>query len=135
MAHGRVVAHTDLRVWKQSMDLAEDVYRLTWPMPKEEQYGLANQIRRAVSSIPANIAEGAGRNSNRDFVRFLSIARGSLCELETHLMLCERLGLIRVNADVWGRIKLLRTMLTKLMRAVQRRAGLTLPPSLRDPVS
>ena len=70
--------YKDLKVWQKSMDLAEKVYMLTSTYPKEEKYGLINQIQRSVISIPSNIAEGAGRNSNKEFRNFLGIANGSV---------------------------------------------------------
>ncbi len=81
----------DLRVWQLGMQLAEEVYRLSQRFPKAETYGLASQIQRAAVSIPANIAEGHAMGSTKDFLRFLAIAQGSLAELETHLMLAERI--------------------------------------------
>ena len=84
----------DLLVWQKAMDLAEMVYALVKLLPKDEQFELSSQIRRAAVSIPSNIAEGQGRKSNREFMRFLSIARGSRAELETQLMLAQRLGYV-----------------------------------------
>jgi four helix bundle protein len=84
----------ELRVWQLGMQLAEEVYRLSQQFPKHETYGLSSQIQRAVVSIPANIAEGHAMGSTRDFLRYLAIAQGSLAELETHLMLAERLKYI-----------------------------------------
>jgi four helix bundle protein len=81
----------NLKVWQVGMQLAEDVYRLSQGFPKHETYGLSSQIRRAAVSIPANIAEGHAMGSTKDFLRFLAIAQGSLAELETHLLLAERL--------------------------------------------
>ena len=81
----------DLIVWQKAMDLLEEVYRLIKFLPREETYALSDQIRRAAISIPSNIAEGQGRNSTREFVNFLSIARGSLAELRTQLQICHRL--------------------------------------------
>ena len=75
------------------MDLAAEVYRLTQGWPREEAFGLTSQARRAASSIPANIAEGYGRQSKANYLQFLRIARGSLKELETHLLLAERVGI------------------------------------------
>jgi four helix bundle protein len=80
-------SHHDLKVWQLGMDIAEKVYSLTRQFPREELYGLTSQLRRAASSIPANIAEGNGRSSTKDYLRFLSIAVGSLCEVETFLLL------------------------------------------------
>lgn len=81
----------DLKVWQLGMRLAEEVYRLSQQFPKHETYGLGSQIQRAAVSIPANIAEGHAIGSTKDFARFLGIAQGSLAELETHLMLAERM--------------------------------------------
>lgn len=76
------------------MTLAIDCYRATKEFPKDELFGMTSQIRRAASSIPANIAEGQGRQHTKEFLNFLSVARGSLKELETHLMLSQRVGLL-----------------------------------------
>jgi len=83
--------HKDLQVWKRSMDLVEKIYVLTKDFPSEEKYGLTSQMRRAAVSIPSNIAEGAARNSTKEYIRFLYIALGSLSELETQLLLVKRL--------------------------------------------
>jgi four helix bundle protein len=83
--------YRDLFAWQKAMDLVECVYRATRDWPKEEMYGLTNQVRRAVVSVPANMAEGQGRNSTREFVRYLSIAMGSLYEVETHISIAQRL--------------------------------------------
>jgi four helix bundle protein len=87
-----VSSYRDLRVWQLSMRLAEDVYRATEILPAKETYGLSSQVRRAVVSVPSNIAEGHSRDSTKEFLRFLSIAQGSLSELETQMELCQRLG-------------------------------------------
>ena len=79
------------------MDLAEKVYTLLSSFPKEEKYGLISQIQRSVVSIPSNIAEGAGRNSNKEFKNFLGIANGSINELTTQLMLSTRIGYVKEN--------------------------------------
>lgn len=81
-----------LKVWQKSMDLVETSYKLPARLPMDERFGLISQIRRAATSIPANIAEGFGRWNARDFARFSAIASGSLRELETHLMIVQRLG-------------------------------------------
>jgi four helix bundle protein len=85
-------SHHDLKVWQLGMDLAESVYAVTKSFPREEIYGLTSQLRRAASSIPANIAEGNGRDSTKEYLRHLSIAVGSLCEVETFLQLSMRLN-------------------------------------------
>ena len=81
-------SYRDLIVWQKSMQLAKITYSLTKKLPKEETFSLANQMRRAVISIPSNIAEGNGRNSKKEYAHFLSVARGSKSELETQLLLC-----------------------------------------------
>ena len=80
-----------LGVWQNADELTVQVYRVTRDFPSEEMYGLTSQLRRAAYSVPANIAEGAGRESNADYLRFLSIARGSLAETEYFLHLAKRL--------------------------------------------
>ncbi len=80
------------KVWRNSIDLVLVCYRLSAMLPAQERFGLISQIRRAASSVPANIAEGFGRWNARDFARFLAIASGSLRELETHLIIACRLG-------------------------------------------
>ncbi len=84
--------HRNLEAWKRAMDLVIDVYRTTECFPRDERFGLTSQIRRAAVSIPANIAEGAARRSEKEFVYFLSNAQGSASELETELIIGHRLG-------------------------------------------
>jgi four helix bundle protein len=84
----------ELKIWHKAMELTTEVYRLTADFPKEEKYGLTSQIRRAAVSIPSNIAEGAGRNSNKEFVHFLGISNGSAYELQTQLLLSKNFNLI-----------------------------------------
>ena len=86
--------YTDLIVWQKSMDLVVIVYQLVKHLPKEETYALSDQMRRAVVSIPSNIAEGQQRNSPKEFKNFLNIARGSNGELETQLQICVRLNFL-----------------------------------------
>ena len=84
--------YKDFVVWQKSIDLSVEIYRLVKLLPKTETYALSDQMRRAVISIPSNIAEGKGRNSAKEFVQFLGIARGSQKELETQLYICTKLG-------------------------------------------
>ena len=91
----KIRMHKDLDVWKESMRLAKEIYVLTERFPKEEMYGLTSQMRRSAVSIPSNIAEGAGRNSNKEFVQFLYISLGSLAELETQILLSKEFGLLQ----------------------------------------
>jgi four helix bundle protein len=91
---GMVANYRDLLVWQRSMDLVEKIYRVTEGLPERERWGLISQMCRAAVSVPANIAEGYGRQSTGNYRHFLSIGRGSLSELETFLLLCQRLGYI-----------------------------------------
>jgi four helix bundle protein len=86
-------SYRDLKVWQRSIDLAENIYRLTAAFPSTEMYGLTSQMRRAAVSIASNRAEGWGRNSRKDYSRFVLVARGSNDELLTQLVIAERLGL------------------------------------------
>lgn len=86
--------HKELLVWQKAMQLVVDIYNLIRLLPKEETYGLSDQMRRAAISIPSNIAEGNARSSQKDMVHFLYIAQGSRAELETQLELCELVGYI-----------------------------------------
>lgn len=89
-----IQSYRDLRVWQEAMNLAEAVYRLTKRFPKGELFGLTSQMRRASVSIPANIAEGYGRESTGAYVQFLRVSQGSLKELETHALLAHRIGIL-----------------------------------------
>jgi four helix bundle protein len=101
-----IKTYKDLVVWQKAMDLAAEVYLLAKRLPKEETYALANQMRRAVSAVPSNIAEGFGRGTNRDYANFLSIARGSTFETETQLLLCVRVKYL-TEADISTAVTLL----------------------------
>ena len=91
MGDNRVEDYKDLIVWKRAMELAVAAYRIAKMLPQYEVYALGDQIRRAAASIPSNIAEGYGRTTPKEYARFLAIARGSVYELETQLLLCVRL--------------------------------------------
>ena len=84
----------DLLVWQKSMDLAAEAYRLSKLLPREEEYRLTSQLLRAAASVPANIAEGHGRGTRKDYAKFVSIAYGSLAEAETHFLLLNRIGML-----------------------------------------
>jgi four helix bundle protein len=110
----------ELKVWEKSHKLTLEIYRVTASFPKEEVYGLTSQIRRACASIPANIAEGCGRNGEADFGRFVQIAAGSASELEYHLMLSRDLGFLslseheRLSTDLGEVRKMLTTLIQKI---------------------
>ena len=92
-----VKSYKELIAWQRAMDVAQLVYEVSGSCPKEELFGIVSQMRRSAVSIPSNIAEGQGRKSTRDFLRFLSIAHGSVCEMETQVVLAGRLGFL--NSD------------------------------------
>jgi four helix bundle protein len=93
-----VTNYKELEVWKRSVALTTELYKLTSRFPDTERYGLTSQIRRAVTSIPANIAEGWGRGSTGEYVQFLTVARGSPMEVETHLIVACNLHLLSALA-------------------------------------
>lgn len=117
----QVNSYRDLRVWQDAISLTEDCYLLTKKFPREEMFSLTSQIRRAATSIGANIAEGHGRENTRSFIQFLRISQGSLKELETHLIIAQRVKLIEEahispllqHCDALGR------MLRALIRTLQ----------------
>ena len=116
-----IKSYRDLIVWQKSMTLAVEIYQLGRRLPPREQFGFSSQLRRSSASIPANLAEGHSRGSRGDFRRHVSVARGSLAELETHLELVRRIGLISAKetapaeslADEVGR------MLSALLRRLK----------------
>jgi four helix bundle protein len=93
---------TDLKIWNKAIELSVEVYKATSNFPKEEVYGLTSQIRRAAISIPSNISEGAGRSSEKEFIYFLGIANGSTFELQTQLIIANKLNLI--NHDTFSKL-------------------------------
>ena len=91
-------SYRELIVWQKGIELVREVYKITGSLPREETYVLADQLRRAAISVPSNIAEGNGRLSTKEYIHHLSIARGSLFEVETQLVLCVELGYIQEEA-------------------------------------
>lgn len=116
-------SYIELDVWKQSRQLVTQTYELTKQFPKEEQYGLSNQMRRCSVSIPSNIAEGHGRNHIKDSLQFFFIARGSLYELETQLYLSSDLGYFQLNVlnELLEKITTCKQMLNGLIRYFENR--------------
>lgn len=105
----------DLIIWQRSHALAIRVYKVTHTFPKSEQFGLTNQLQRAVVSVPSNIAEGFERNSSKDFAHFLIIARGSLAEVQAQLLLAR--GLLYISPDVFGSLLTEATEIHKMINS------------------
>lgn len=118
---GKIKTHKDLDVWNRSMDLAYNLYSLTKDFPKEEVYGLTSQIRRSSVSIASNIAEGAARNSQKEFMQFLYISLGSISELEAQLLLAKRLNYLKVDS-VFPDIDKIRQMILGLISYLKKRS-------------
>jgi len=108
----------DLVVWRRTIELGKAVYKTTQTMPNDERYGLTQQMRRAAVSIPSNIAEGNARRSRQDYIRFLVIARGSLAELETQLIIAEELKMLRKEQTMWDLIGETTRMLQSLINSL-----------------
>ena len=113
--------HHDLQVWQLGMTLVKDIYTITRLFPDSEKFGLCSQMQRAAVSIPSNISEGAARSGDKEFLHFLSIARGSLCELETQVIICSELGYIQNDKEVLELINELYAKLCALMTSVKNR--------------
>ena len=114
------VTYQGLLVWQKAMDLTVAIYKLVKNLPKEEMYALSEQMRRAAVSIPSNIAEGRDRNTNKEFIQFLNISRGSKSELETQLLICLKVGYLKETDISEAMIlltevgKMLTTLISKL---------------------
>ena len=123
MSEGAPRSHRDLKVWQISLDLTETLYRVTASWPNDERFGLVSQVRRAAVSVPANIAEGAGRRTSGEFAHFIGIARGSLAELETLLIIARRLDYVdeSVHRALFDELLELGRMATGLLRSLQDR--------------
>ena len=113
-----IKSHKDLKVWQVSLQFVKTIYSITTNFPKEEQFGLTNQMRRAAISIPCNIAEGAGRVGNKEWTRFLYIALGSVSELETQLEISKLLGYTTEITDEINELIYIRRMLIKLISSL-----------------
>jgi len=113
-------SHKDLDVYKKSLDLVVDVYKMTRSFPKEEKYGLCSQLQRAAVSIPSNIAEGAARKNDKEFIQFLHIALGSAAEIETQVEISKRLGYIR-NISITDKVTDIRRMIQGLVTYLRKK--------------
>ena len=122
--------YKELLVWQKGMNLAKLVYKLTMRFPAEERYGLTSQLRRAAISVPSNIAEGQARKGTSEFLQFLSIAEGSLAELDTQLLLSVELGFAQ-QADVDPALKEIDELLQKMLVALKRKLSSFSPLATR----
>lgn len=119
-----VKSYKELLVWQKSFDLVLLIYALMKDMPSDEKFGLTSQIKRSAISVPSNIAEGYGRKSQKSFSQFLKIARGSLLELETQLMLANKLNLIEVNKDIFNKTEEVAKMLNSFINKIDNKLKL-----------
>ena len=108
--------YQDLKVWQKAIELTAEIYELVKLLPREEQYALSDQMRRAVVSVPSNIAEGRGRGADKEFVHFLLMSRGSLWELSTQLVICERLHYL--NQSQTSNARQMITEISKMINAL-----------------
>ena len=111
--------HKDLDIWKLSIELVEKIYKLTALFPKEEIYGLVSQMRRAAVSIPSNISEGAARNHKKEYIQFLYMSLGSLSELETQIIISQKLNYLSDNA-IMKDIEILRRKLLNFIKYLKK---------------
>ncbi len=123
MVEGSVKSYEDLAVWQRSVAPATRLYKVTAQFPSEEKFGLISQTRRAATSIPANIAEGSGRGSTREYIQFLLMARGSLMEVETHLIIAHNLEYVgsELLSQLRSETRELGRMLNGLINALRAR--------------
>jgi len=115
-----MTGYAKLDVWKKSMLLVTEVYILVKLLPKEETYALSDQIRRSAVSVPSNIAEGSSRNSKKEFVQFLYIALGSLCELETQLLIAKNIGYIEDINNMQSKTIQIKKMINALITSIKK---------------
>ena len=113
--------HRNLVVWQKAMDLVEMIYRVTADFPRDELFGLVSQMRRAAVSVPANLAEGSARNSTRELLQFLGVASGSLSELDTHIAIAARVGLLSDPLPLEEKLEEVFKLLTALQASVRRK--------------
>jgi four helix bundle protein len=113
--------HKDLDVWKKSIDLVAQIYEISKNFPKEEMFGLQGQVRRAAISIPSNIAEGASRNSKKEFIQFLYVALGSASEVETQIILAQKIGYLNDVNKILLNIEDIKKMLNGLISFLRKK--------------
>ena len=112
--------YKELEVWQKGISLVLASYEVIRKLPKDERYALADQIKRAAVSIPSNIAEGASRNSTKEFIQFLYVALGSASELETQTIIAEKLGYIKSDETLLSDITIIRKMLNALITSLKK---------------
>lgn len=112
--------HKDLEAWKKSVDLVTSIYSETQCFPDDEKFGLTNQIRRAAVSIPSNLAEGCARATDRELLRFIDISLGSLAELETQLIISEKLGYLK-NKELYSDINTVSALISGLKKYINKK--------------
>ena len=112
--------YKELEVWKKGIALVLASYKIVQKFPGDERFALANQIKRSAISIPSNIAEGASRNTTKEFVQFLYIALGSASELETQMIIAEKLGYTKNDHTLYGEITVIRKMLNGLIISLKK---------------
>ena len=117
-------SHKDLEVYKEGMNLVEDIYRITKDFPSDEKFGLISQMRRASVSIVSNIAEGAARKNTKEYIQFLYISLGSLSEIETQIEVSLRLGYLDKDDILNNRINYINSMLSGLINSLKRKVNL-----------
>lgn len=129
--------YKELQVWQRAKNFAVNLYGVTEKFPRTERFGLTSQIRRAASSVPANIAEGWGRQSTKEYIQFLTVARGSLMELETHLIIAGDLLYLKPNQleESQREVEGIGQMLNRLIRALQARRAFPPKPESQIPKS
>ena len=110
------MTHKKLEVWKESINLVLDIYNLTQSFPREELYGLTNQIRRSAISIPSNIAEGCARKHSKETVQFLNISLGSIAELETQLIISSKLGYTKDIENIFSNLNHVKKLIIGLIK-------------------
>jgi four helix bundle protein len=131
--------YKELEVWQKSVKMVVEIYKLAKTFPPEEKYGLVSQVQRSATSIPANIAEGWARGSTKEYINFLMIARGSLMELETHLIVSAQLGFLNQKGEpfnnVEAQIASIGMMLNRLIKSLKNRLPSRNPsPQPRAPI-
>lgn len=117
----------DLKVWQKSIELVKSIYKASDFLPKEEQYGLCSQVRRSAVSVASNIAEGHARDSTKEYLRFISVALGSLSELQTQFIIIKELNFL--NDDLVGEVNSISDEVGKMLRGLQKSLKLKLVPN------